>query len=64
MAYDPKNDLPPPGSFKRSDGLLPESEFRPSGSADRFGNGLSREAENAFKNPARLAGRVGPGWRK
>jgi hypothetical protein len=63
MKFDPKTQIPgidqfPNGVPKSADCLLPASEA-PQGN---FRNGLPAAANNAFKNPARPAGRVGPGW--
>jgi hypothetical protein len=62
MKYDPKNQIPgidqfPDGVPKCADCLLPQSEA-PQGN---FRNGLSKPAQNAFKNGARPAGRIRPG---
>jgi hypothetical protein len=60
MNYDPKNQLPPAGSGHCACDVLSRKEFL-NGSMGNANNGLSREANNAFANGARPAGRIGPG---
>lgn len=61
VARNAGSSAPPAGSGHRADCVLPPGVFRPGG-GPAFSPRMSPGAKTAFDNPARPAGRVGPGW--